>query len=393
MYNTSEIAELIKKKIEGTITGDELIQLNELAEKNPAISRLLVIVEDDHTLLEDTAMYLGLSLEKEKEDRQRRLLENTLFKIHHRPKVTLFRRLLPYVAAVCVLSLSALWYYKWELKKSHVAVIEDLAPGSNRASITLSDGRVIELNQDKHGVVLGDQLQYEDGTLIQAMDNANAEVVYATIATPKGGQYQITLSDGTKVWLNADSKLIYPSRFHGDRREVELEGEAYFDVSTLTKNAKKTSFIVKTAQQRVEVLGTQFNLKAYADDHGDARTTLVEGAVALHVVDKTLSLLPGEQGMSSKHGLSKRKVDVGSYIAWKDNRFVFEEVELRDALKILSRWYDFDFSIDSAVKPTHLYASIKRDKNFKEVLNILESSGIKFRLERAGERNKLLIFN
>lgn len=391
MYDTSEIARLIKKKIEGVITPEELSELNELAKKYPSIGSLLLIVEDDHTLLEDTAMYLSLSMSQEKTDRQNRLLENTLSKIHQRPKVTLFRRLLPYVAAVCVLSLSALMYYKLELKKSHTAIIEDLAPGTNRASITLSDGRVIELSQDQHGVVLGDQLQYEDGTLIQAMDNA--EVVYATIATPKGGQYQITLSDGTKVWLNADSKLIYPSRFNGDSRAVELEGEAFFDVSTIAKNGKKTPFMVKTALQQVEVLGTQFNLKAYADDQGDTRTTLVEGAVSLHVADKILPLIPGEQAVSSKQGLSKRKVDVGPYIAWRDNQFVFEEIELREALKILSRWYDFDFSIDHTVKPIHLYASINRSKSLKEVLNILESSGIKFRLERAGERNKLLIFN
>ncbi|WP_164110760.1 MULTISPECIES: FecR family protein [Sphingobacterium] len=391
MYNTSKIAKLIKKKIEGTITGDELIKLNELVQNNPSISRLLVILEDDHTLLEDTATYLGLAMDKEKEDRQHRLLENTLSKIHSRPKVILFRRLLPYVAAIFVVSLSALLYYKGMFNNSQIAIIEDLAPGSNRASITLSDGRIIELSQDQHGVVMGDQLQYEDGTLIQAMDNA--EVVYATIATPKGGQYQITLSDGTKVWLNADSKLIYPSRFKGDSRLVELEGEAYFDVSTVTEKGKKTPFMVKTAQQQVEVLGTQFNLKAYADDQGDTRTTLVEGAVSLHVADKILSLIPGEQGVSSKKGLSKRKVDVGPYIAWKDNQFVFEEIELHEALKILSRWYDFDFSVDNAVKPIHLYASINRGKSLREVLNILESSGIKFRLERTGERNKLLIFN
>lgn len=391
MYNTSEIAKLIRRKIEGTITAEELIELNELVQNNPSISRLLVILEDDHTLLEDTAMYLGLSIDKEKEDRQRRLLENTLSKIHSRPKVTLFRRFLPYVAAIVVVSLSALLYYKGMFNNPQIAIVEDLAPGSNRASITLSDGRIIELSQDQHGVVLGDELQYEDGTLIQAMDNA--EVVYSTIATPKGGQYQITLSDGTKVWLNADSKLIYPSCFKGDSRLVELEGEAYFDVSTVTEKGKKTPFMVKTAQQQVEVLGTQFNLKAYADDQGDTRTTLVEGAVSLHVADKILPLIPGEQGVSSKKGLSKRKVDVGPYIAWKDNQFVFEEIELHEALKILSRWYDFDFSVDNAVKPIHLYASINRGKSLREVLNILESSGIKFRLKRTGERNKLLIFN
>ncbi|ERJ60902.1 FecR family protein [Sphingobacterium paucimobilis] len=391
MYDTSEIARLIKRKMEGTITADELMELSELAKKNPSIDRLLLMVEDDRTLLEDTAMYLSLSMEQEKTDRQKRILENTLSKIHQRPKVALYRRLLPYVAAILVLSLISLVYYSLEVKKSPVMALQDLAPGTNRASITLSDGRIIELSEDQHGVVLGDQLQYEDGTLIHNLDQE--EVFSATIATPKGGQYQITLSDGTKVWLNADSKLTYPSKFKGEDRMVELQGEAYFDVSTLSKNGKKTPFIVKTVEQQVVVHGTQFNLKAYADDQGDVLTTLIEGAVSLHVGGNTLPLVPGEQGVRSKQGLRKRKVDVEPYIAWKDNRFVFEEVELREALKVLSRWYDFDFSIDNAVKPIHLYASINREKSFKEVLKILESSGIRFRLERIGERNKLLIFN
>ncbi|TDQ76328.1 FecR family protein [Sphingobacterium yanglingense] len=391
MYDTSEIARLIKRKIEGTITTNELIKLNELARKTPSIDRLLLMVEDDRTLLEDTAMYLSLSIEEEKNDRQKRILENTLSKIHQRPKVNMFRRLLPYAAIFCVFLLGVLLYYRLGVIGSDTSVLEDLDPGTNRASITLSDGRIIELSEDQHGVVLGNQMQYEDGTLIHNLDND--EVVSATIATPKGGQYQITLSDGTKVWLNADSKLTYPSKFTGEDRMVELQGEAYFDVSTLTKNGKKTPFTVKAAQQQVVVHGTEFNLKAYADDQGDILTTLIEGAVSLHVAGNILPLKPGEQGVSSEQGLRKRKVDVEPYIAWKDNRFVFEEVELREALKILSRWYDFDFSIDNAIKPIHLYASINRGKSFKEVLKILESSGIRFKLERIGERNKLLIFN
>ena len=391
MYDTSEIARLIKRKIEGTITTNELIKLNELARKTPSIDRLLLMVEDDRTLLEDTAMYLSLSIEEEKNDRQKRILENTLSKIHQRPKVNMFRRLLPYAAIFCVFLLGVLLYYRLGVIGSDTSVLEDLDPGTNRASITLSDGRIIELSEDQHGVVLGNQMQYEDGTLIHNLDND--EVVSAIIATPKGGQYQITLSDGTKVWLNADSKLTYPSKFTGEDRMVELQGEAYFDVSTLTKNGKKTPFTVKAAQQQVVVHGTEFNLKAYADDQGDILTTLIEGAVSLHVAGNILPLKPGEQGVSSEQGLRKRKVDVEPYIAWKDNRFVFEEVELREALKILSRWYDFDFSIDNAIKPIHLYASINRGKSFKEVLKILESSGIRFKLERIGERNKLLIFN
>jgi len=389
MYYTSEVTKLIKKKIEGVITAEELIVLSDMAKKNPSIDRLLLMVEENNTLLEDAAMYLELSMDQE--DRQNRILQNTLSKINKRPsKITLFRRFLPYVA-VFVLSVCALFYYKLELNRPHHVIIEDLAPGKNIASITLSDGRIIELSQDQKGVVLGEQLKYEDGTLIQKMDDA--VMTYATITTPKGGHYQITLSDGTKVWLNADSKLRYPTRFKSDSREVMLEGEAYFDVTTMANNGKKIPFMVKTDHHNVEVLGTEFNLKAYPDDLINTQTTLVTGAVSILTADEKLALIPGEQGVMSNQGLSKRKVDTSLYTAWKDNKFVFEEMELHEAIKILGRWYDFDFIIDNSVKPIHLYASINRNKSLKEVLNILESSDIKFRLERVAERNKLLIYN
>ena len=156
---------------------------------------------------------------------------------------------------------------------------------------------------------------------------------------------------------------------------------------------EKIPFKIKTSGELVEVTGTQFNLKAYADEQYENRTTLVEGSVLLHAAGGTLPLQAGEQGINDSRGLHKKKVDIGQYIAWKNNQFVFEEVELREAMKILSRWYDFDFEIQDRVKPTYLYASFSRGKNLKDVLKIIEGSGIKFKLVRIGERNKLTIFN
>jgi ferric-dicitrate binding protein FerR (iron transport regulator) len=217
------------------------------------------------------------------------------------------------------------------------------------------------------------------------------KVVHATIETPRGGQYQITLIDGTKVWLNADTKLTYPSRFKGEARIVELEGEAYFDVSPLIVQGNKIPFLVKTAQQEIEVLGTQFNVSAYPDDDDDTQTTLVEGAVRVYSGQTILLLKPGEQGISNAKGLNKKAVDVGQYIAWKNNEFVFEETELKEALKMLSRWYDFDINLNNIFPKTHLYGSISREKNLTEVLKIMESSGLKFKIERSGDRNRLTV--
>lgn len=397
MDSNAQIVSLIRKKMDGTIIDDELRLLERWAAEDPLHAKLLSRVLDEETVLADFSIWLALRNTDGNGDWLQTLEEKTWAKLDatraiDRPvRSIIWKRYLSFAALLLSVLGGALWFYQFHLSTQESTLLADLSPGKNKAQITLSDGRIIELSQDQKGVVWGDQLHYEDGTAIQTLDNG--KVVYATISTPRGGQYQITLPDGTKVWLNADSELKYPSSFREDARVVQLQGEAYFDVASVTKAGKKIPFIVKSTQQEVEVLGTQFNLKAYADDHGDARTTLVEGAVLLHSASSILRLAPGEQGISGGRGLNKKKVDVGPYIAWKDNRFVFEEVELREALKILSRWYDFDVQIDNKVGPTHLYASISRDKSLKEVLSIIESSGIRSRLERSGQRNKLTIFN
>jgi len=399
MDNNAEIVSLIRKKMDRTISDQELYLLQKWVAEDPLHAELLRKVEDDEAVLADIKSWLTLRSGRTKESWMQAFEEKTMAKIYgsdyHATSVDRppLRRYLPYIsyAAVFLSVLGiTLFLYLRQQQAEQPTVISDLAPGRNKARITLGDGRIIELREDQDGIVLGEQLQYEDGTLIHSLEGD--KIVDATIFTPRGGEYQITLSDGTKVWLNAASKLKYPTSFKDDMRIVELEGEAYFEVATMTRLGKKIPFRVKTAKQEVDVLGTQFNLTAYADDENDTRTTLVEGSVLLHADGASLPLAPGEQGFIDEDGLNKKKVDVNPYIAWKDNGFVFEELELREALKMLSRWYDFDFQIEPTVKPTYLYASISRGKSLKEVLAIIESSGIRFRLERFGERNKLTIF-
>lgn len=396
MKSSFDIVSLIRKKIEGTLNDQELGLLEEWVGEDSWRAELLKKVEDEETLLSDFRSWLDLRID-DHDNWQQEFEDKTIAKLQRSSTLTPTVRFIRWkrylsVAALLVAMLGVIFWYSWiESRPENVQTISDLAPGTSRAQIKLADGRIIQLSSDQNGVILGEQLRYEDGTFIQAMGGSESTV--ATITTPKGGKYQITLSDGTKVWLNAGSEMKYPIRFVGDTRQVELTGEAYFDVSKSNKNGKSIPFVVKTVGLEIEVLGTEFNLKCYADDQEDIRTTLVEGAVTLHSSGNAMQLSPGEQGLNGVRGLSKRKVDVAPYIAWKDNWFVFEEVELREALKILGRWYDFDFEIEKGVKSTQFYASISRDKSLKEVLNILESSGIKFNLVRDGERNKLLIFN
>lgn len=401
LESNPDIIFLLRKKMDGTINDQELQMLEAWGAEDPIHAELLRKVEDEEVVVSDLKDRLAFRTYNVKTDWIKTFEEKTMAKIYsagnQKPtiNVPIWRRYLSYLpyAALClsVLTVGLLVYRNQDHHTLQATSVADLKPGGNKAYITLSDGNVIELRQDQEGVVLGKEMQYEDGTLIHNLKND--ETSYSTISTPKGGQYQITLSDGTKVWLNADSKLKYPSSFNGNARIVELVGEAYFDVETLIVKGEKIPFRVKTVNQEVEVLGTQFNLKAYANEQDDVRTTLVEGSVLLHAGDDKLPLEPGEQASNDGQKLHKKKVDVGPYIAWKDNRFIFEEVELQEALKVLSRWYDFDFDIDQQVKPTYLYASISRGKSLKEVLKIIESSGIKFKLERLHDRNKLTIFN
>lgn len=396
MNNISDIVILLRKKMNGTISDQEFLLLTKWVEQDPLHAELLKRTEDEEVILEDLRNWLTLRDEEQKISWGKRLETNTLKKIHtsnaqgQALRTSVFRRLLSYAAVLLAISTFAFMFYQGYMSSGAPVEVRDLTPGTNRALITLSDGSVIELSEAQGGVILGEELTYEDGTLITQLNNE--KVVHSTIETPRGGQYQITLADGTKVWLNADTKLTYPSHFTGEARVVELVGEAYFEVAQFTVQGKRIPFLVKTAQQEIEVLGTQFNIKAYADEESDTRTTLVEGSVQLHAMGKTLLLHPGEQGMSNEQELNKKKVEVDQYIAWKNNEFVFEETELKDALKMLSRWYDFDVSLEAHFPTTHLYGSISRNKNLADVLKIMESSGLKFRIERSGNRNRLIYY-
>lgn len=265
-----------------------------------------------------------------------------------------------------------------------VAELQDIAPGTNRATLSLSDGRSVELNDNQGGLVANEEgLAYSDGTLI--LGTAAAEV--ATITTPRAGQYQITLPDGSRVWLNAASTLRYPTHFTGDVRRVELQGEAYFEIRK--KQAKeghlaseqKMPFIVATTGQEITVLGTQFNVMAYAEEPA-TQTTLVEGKVRLASSGgKAMELLPGAQAVLSKDGWQVQKVNVENYTAWKDGVIVMESQTLGQVFRQLERWYDVEFVVDKGVRlpGKTLSGDVLRDLPLSALLQTLEEqTGLRF---------------
>ena len=297
-------------------------------------------------------------------------------------------------AAILLAFVSGIWIYIEKNKKSPEIIeankVIDVAPGSNKAILTLADGTTIVLDSANNGAVAAqgnvEVIKLEDGQL-SYKGTAGSALIYNSIQTPKGGQHQLILADGTKVWLNAESSLRFPASFVGKEREVELSGEGYFEVA---KNAAQP-FYVKVGAISVQVLGTHFNINSYSDEKNIA-TTLLEGKVKVNNGISEIELKPGQQAQASNIHLKKLyNVDMDEIMAWKNGAFVFNETELKDAMKLLSRWYNIEIVYENKLPVTYLYGSISRKKSLIEVLKIMESSGLKFKIEKAGTINKLYI--
>lgn len=283
-------------------------------------------------------------------------------------------------AASVVLCLSLGGYYLLKDKTENTEIIaakqQDYAPGSNKAILTLSNGKQIVLDDAGKGKLAAEgnsvinktdngQVVYND----QRSQNHNAANVLNTMATPRGGQYHLTLADGTDVWLNAASSITYPATFTGKDREVEITGEVYFQVA---HNAAMP-FRVKSNGQTVEVLGTHFNINAY-DNEAAIKTTLVEGSVAVTANNQKKFLKPGQQAMLSSNTLTTKSVDINEELAWKQGYFDFTDADIKTIMRQLSRWYDVDVEFVGPVTTETFTGRISRGRNISQVLKIVEGS-------------------
>jgi ferric-dicitrate binding protein FerR (iron transport regulator) len=196
---------------------------------------------------------------------------------------------------------------------------------------------------------------------------------YNIISTPRGGQYQLILPDGSKVWLNSASSLKFPTAFYGKERQVELTGEGYFEVA---KNAN-TPFSVTVNQMKIDVLGTHFNIMAYNDEK-TMNTTLLEGAVTVSDGEMEKKLIPGQQAIVNEatRQMSVGQADILKAIAWKNGLFEFDNTDLSTIMRQLARWYDIEIVYEVTPEKTALGGSISRNLSLKEVLNMLEANGI-----------------
>lgn len=283
-------------------------------------------------------------------------------------------------AAAVILIVSILFWpkktefpYKSEIQNQPLKPIH---PGTRKATLVMNDGTVHNLTTagklllSEGGEVIsceGNKLKYAE------KDSIPKEIKYNTLTVPRGGEFNLQLSDGTKVWLNSETTLRYPVQFAVSERRVELIGEAFFEV---TRN-ERIPFFVESGKQIVKVLGTEFNVSSYADNKY-VYTTLVKGRVEVFSSSKPdirELLVPNEQSALATSGdlISKKTVDSFQYIAWKEGRFVFMDQKLEDIMSTLSKWYDVDviFARED-LKKIRFTGNLKRYEDFGEILKKIE---------------------
>lgn len=299
-----------------------------------------------------------------------------------KPKSTI--TLWPHIisAAVLLIAISfGIYFYsqtnttETDAKKAKVQY--DIAPGGNKALLTLADGRKISLTDARNGELAEQSgikvTKTADGQLeytISNTDNSSQALSYNTIETPAGGQYQINLPDGTKVWLNSASSLRYPVLFSGKYRIVEITGEAYFEVA----HNKAMPFKVLTAKQTIEVLGTHFNVMAYPEETS-TNTTLIEGSVRVVKNNTSKVISPGQQTRVREGKIDVVNVNIQEVTAWKNGYFIFKSEDLKTIMRQIARWYDLEVEYQGNVSKKVFGAKISRFRNVSEVLSILESTG------------------
>jgi len=302
------------------------------------------------------------------------------------------------VAAAVILLVGAGVFFLQQGRKAPVSAPianvfkNDVAPGGNKAMLTLGDGRQIVLDSAEKGNLASQGktniVKTDAGKLAySATTGAPTTVLYNTLSTPAGGQYQVTLADGTKVWLNALSKLQFPNAFTGKDRTVDLTGEAYFEIA----KDKSRPFMVRVNGMQVQVLGTNFNINAYTDE-GEIRTTLLEGAVRLVKGEISAPLKPGQQAATgvggagnapgiAVSGFSIHNADIDQVMAWKNGFFSWDAADVHTVMRQISRWYGVEIRYEGTPTKALFGGEIGRDLTLTQVLTGLGKSKVHFQLD------------
>lgn len=371
------ISQLIVRDLQGCISPEEKLVLNDWLKKDP----------------ENIAIYKRVQSRENCEKRQeiiqklnKRVAWDKVNMKTRELRSPVLGRWMKYVAVFMLpLLAGGICAYLIQNRKEVQPIIRamHISPGSTKAELVLAGGQRVVLDSE-----LAESLANEGGVNIVKNEDGisyigNEEVgdlVYNTMRVPRGGEFKVRLQDGTMVYLNSETELKYPVRFVGEERRVYLSGEAYFEVQ---KDSIKP-FVVVMEDSEVQVLGTEFNARSYRNERYQS-TTLVTGKVLLTTGDhQSIELLPSEQGVINEHGdIKKEKVDTKLYTAWKNGNFVFRKQRLENIMKIVERWYELKVIFeDEWCKEVTFSGSVERYGDFCKLSDMLEATGsVKFRIE------------
>jgi len=384
-FNTEHISDLLYRYCaQEAMSVAERTELQQWLEADPVHREMLDRLQHKQLLQEDLQRLVGFKRETESawEDFSARIRPAGKVRLMRSPK-----RWVGWAAAVAVLLVGAGAYYMVQhvREKKVIAAVthNDIAPGSNKAVLTLADGSTVTLDSAGRQVIQqgataikqqGGTLQYDAVAGTGDGDGAGSKAVaYNILTTPRGGQFQVTLPDGTQVWLNAESSLRYPTAFSGKERLVEITGEGYFEIA---KNAQQPFKVQVGRRTTIEVLGTAFNVNAYTNEKS-LNTTLVQGKIKVGEV----ILIPGQQAQLSDKMKVVSGADIDKVLAWKNGFFNFENASLEEVMRQLSRWYDIEVVYEKGIPDIYFAGDMSRDMNLAGLLKALETTKVHFRIE------------
>lgn len=393
------IASLIIKQWRGELTIEETIALEQWAAQSEANRELLHMLTHDETLRQELITYYEGeeakdAIWKKIDDATSETTQVVPMTLQHQRK---YRYMAAAVTVAAVLTSVAYFWFQRNPKPATTPVAQiattDVLPGGNKAILKLSDGKTIVLDNAHNGLLTTQgavQIEKQEGQLEYKQGAGTATVAYNTLSTPVGGQFQIKLPDGTRVWLNAASSITYPTAFIGKERRVTVYGEAYFEVAKAAGKPFKIGVLTSGGESRngieVEVLGTHFNINAY-NNEATIKTSLLEGKVKI-VSDyyngkQSAILKPGQQAQIEVEGKLKVKEDASmeEVVAWKNGEFLFQSADIGTMMRQVARWYNIEVSYPNGMPKDKFSGKIGRNVNLSQLLEILKYSEVRFDLK------------
>lgn len=368
-----EISVLLYKQQSGTISEQEQVRLNDWKNQSDENLKLVAKLSSDLKIKEKQSQYKNINAAKAWEQIESKIVDQ-------KPKTRrLFTDLMKYAAAIILpLAIGGLLVYQVmnTAEDYSESIVEQIQPGTNKATLVLADGSTVDLESQRDTLIEGKVLN-KDNLLAysNAEQLANTDAKWHKLIVPVGGEYDLLLSDGTRVWMNSDSELKYTDQFIGNKRIVHLKGEACFKVS---KDSERP-FIVKTSTMDVKVYGTEFNVMAY-EDEVIVQTTLLEGSVGVDLKNESgivqSSMLKPNMQIEYRKGYQAgdvKIVEASQYMGWRDGIFQFNNEELGSIMRKLERWYGVKFfTQNQEIQHIRFTGGMKRFDDFSTILNLLE---------------------